>query len=178
MNELTVTKFERLSVSLQDTCYYVRLSFAESLIKGLQSEQIHSRYYTLLFVCAHEIEETLLKKVKAFIQQRFKTIEVKQNESSVLDSSLVRLIHLLAHHPDFSIAADDLNVSAQYLRFFLSCVATADNVSFLYHILQKIKLSKDMVSNELSQVSCFKANIQLKIGNSKNLFLLELLRVV
>lgn len=153
MNELTVTKFERLSVTLQDTCYQVRLHFAESLMKGLQSQQIHSRYYTLLFVCAHEIEQDLLKRVKNVIQQRLKTIEIKQNESSALDSSLVRLIHLLAHHPDFSIATEDLNISAQYLRFFISCVATADNVSFLYHILQKIKLSKDMVSAELSQVS-------------------------
>jgi sister-chromatid-cohesion protein PDS5 len=153
MNELTVTKFERLSVTLQDTCYDVRSAFAKSLIKGLQTEQIHPRYYALLFICAHEPEESLLKQVKSFIQKRLKTMDIKQGESTVLDSSLVRLIHLLAHHPDFSVAVEDLTIFAQYIRFFLSCVATADNVSFLYHIVQKIKLSKDMVSNELSQVS-------------------------
>lgn len=155
-NELTVPKFERLGITLQDTCFYVRSEFAESLMKGLQTEQIHPRYYALLFLCAHEPEEVLLKQVKSFIQKRISAMmNVKGGESSVLDSSLVRLIHILAHHPDFSVATEDLDISAQYIRFYLSCVANPDNASFLYHIVQKIKLSKDMVSPELSQVSFF-----------------------
>ncbi|CEG69090.1 hypothetical protein RMATCC62417_05229 [Rhizopus microsporus] len=153
LNELTVPKFERLSYTLQDTCFYVRLEFAEFLMKGLQTEQIHPRYYSLLFICAHEPEESLLKQIRSFIQKRLSSLEIKQAESTVLDSSLVRLVHLLAHHPDFTITTEDLMVFAQYIRFFLSCVATAENVSFLYHIAQKIKLSKDMVSAELSDNS-------------------------
>ncbi|KAI8646023.1 armadillo-type protein [Parasitella parasitica] len=153
MSELTVPKFEKLSTALQDACYYVRQEFAESLMKGLQSGQIHSRYYTLLFICAHEPEISLLKQVKSFIQKRLSVVEVKQGESSVVDSSLVRLIHLLAHHPDFTEAVEDLNDFSQYFRFFISCVATPDNVSFLYHIAQQIKISKDMVDEELSKNS-------------------------
>lgn len=153
MNELSVPKFERLGITLQDTCFYVRSEFAESLMKGLQTEQIHPRYYALLFLCAHEPEEVLLKQVKSYIQKRISAMSIKQDETSVMDSSLIRLIHILAHHPDFSIATEDLDISAQYLRFYLSCVANSDNVSFLYHIVEKIKLSKDMVAIELSQVS-------------------------
>ncbi|EPB84270.1 hypothetical protein HMPREF1544_08990 [Mucor circinelloides 1006PhL] len=152
-HELTVPKFEKLSVALQDSCYYVRQEFAETLMKGLQSGQIHSRYYTLLFICAHEPELSLLKQVKSFIQKRLSVMEVKQGESSVVDSSLVRLIHLLAHHPDFTEAVDDLNDFGLYFRFFISCVATPDNVSFLYHIVQQIKISKDMVDEALSKNS-------------------------
>lgn len=152
-SELTVPKFEKLGITLQDTCYYVRYEFAESLMKGLQTEQIHPRYYALLFLCAHEPEEVLLKQVKSFIQKRLAATSVKQGESSVLDASLVRLIHLLAHHPDFSVATDDLDISARYLRFYISCVANADNVSLLYYILQNIKLSQDMVSPDLSEVT-------------------------
>lgn len=152
-NELTVPKFEKLSIILQDSCYYVRQEFAESLMKGLQNGQIHSRYYTLLFICAHEPEISLLKQVKSFIQKRLSLLEVKQGESSVVDSSLVRLIHLLAHHPDFTEAVDDLNDFGQYFRFYISCVATSENVSFLYHIVQQIKISKDMVAEELSKNS-------------------------
>jgi sister-chromatid-cohesion protein PDS5 len=151
-NELTVPKFEKLSIILQDSCYYVRQEFAESLMKGLQNGQIHSRYYTLLFICAHEPEISLLKQVKSFIQKRLSLLEIKQGESSVVDSSLVRLIHLLAHHPDFTEAVDDLNDFGQYFRFYISCVATPENVSFLYHIVQQIKISKDMVAEELSKV--------------------------
>ncbi|KAI7902740.1 armadillo-type protein [Cokeromyces recurvatus] len=153
LNELSVPKFEKLSYTLQDTCFYVRQEFAETLMKGLQTEEIHSRYYSLLFICAHEPEASLLKQVKSFIQKRLSSMVIRSGESSVLDSSLVRLIHLLAHHPDFTEAVEDLIVFAQYLKFYLSCVATADNVSFLYHIVQKIKLSKDMVAEELSKNS-------------------------
>ncbi|KAL9541955.1 hypothetical protein MBANPS3_008853 [Mucor bainieri] len=152
-SELTVPKFEKLSVALQDPCYYVRQEFAETLMKGLQSGQIHSRYYTLLFICAHEPELSLLKQVKSFVQKRLSVMEVKQGESSVVDSSLVRLIHLLAHHPDFSEAVEDLNDFGLYFRFFISCVATPDNVSYLYHIVQQIKISKDMVDESLSKNS-------------------------
>lgn len=122
-------------------------------MKGLQSGQIHSRYYTLLFICAHEPELSLLRQVKSFVQKRLSVMEVKQGESSVVDSSLVRLIHLLAHHPDFTEAVDDLNDFGLYFRFFISCVATPDNVSYLYHIVQQIKISKDVVDETLSKVS-------------------------
>lgn len=168
MNELTVPKFERLGLTVQDTCFYVRAEFAESLMKGLQTEQIHPRYYALLFLCAHEPEEVLLKQIKSFIQKRLSTMTVKQGESSVLDASLVRLIHILAHHPDHSLASEDLDISSQYIRFYLSCVANAENVSFFYYILQNIKLSQDMVSPELSEVSvlffvsfCFSLNLYI-----------------
>ncbi|KAG1459875.1 hypothetical protein G6F56_006067 [Rhizopus delemar] len=153
MHELTVSKYERLSYTLQDTCFYVRSEFAEFLMKGLQTNEIHSRYYAFLFVCAHEPEAALLKQIRSFIQKRLGVFKTKQDGSSVLDTSLVRLIHLLAHHPDFTVSVEDLAIFAQYIRFFLSCVANSDNVSFLYHLAQKIKLSKDMVSDELSHNS-------------------------
>ncbi|KAI8992505.1 armadillo-type protein [Pilobolus umbonatus] len=144
---LTIPQFEKFVFTLQDTCYYVRSEFAESLMKGLQTKQIHSRYYALLFICAHEPEVSLLKQVKLFIQKRHKTDRI------AIDTSIVRLIHILAHHPDFSITQEDLIIFAQYIRFFLSCVATSENASFLYHVIQKIKLSKDVVSEELSENS-------------------------
>ena len=73
---------------------------------------------------------------------------------STTETSFVQLLHILAHHPDFTVATDDLVVFMQYFEFYLSCVATPENVSFLYHVAQKIKSSKDMVSHELSQVNC------------------------
>ncbi|KAI8348451.1 armadillo-type protein [Choanephora cucurbitarum] len=153
VNQLTVPKFEKLGITLQDTCFYVRQEFAESLMKGLHTEQIHSRYYALLFMCAHEPEATLVKQVKGFIQKKLSSIQSKQGDANVLDSALIRLVHLLAHHPDFSEAVEDLEVLAQYFRFYLACVATSDNVAFLYHIVQKIKLSTDTISAEMSKNS-------------------------
>lgn len=158
MSELTIDQFENLGETMQDSCFYVRVEFTNSLIKGLSTGQIHPRYYTLLFLLAHEVEESLLKTARTFVKKKLSIIQLQQHqeESSVLDSTLVRLVHLLAHHPDFSVAVEDLTEFANYLRFYISCVATQENVSFLYHILQKIKLSKDNVNEELSQVNVWK----------------------
>ncbi|OAD78951.1 hypothetical protein PHYBLDRAFT_76970 [Phycomyces blakesleeanus NRRL 1555(-)] len=148
---LTVPKFEKLGLTLQDSCYYVRSELAETLMKGLQIGEIRPRYYTLLFLCAHEPEPELLKQVKYFIRKRASKSE--SGQPSPLEMSFVRLIHLLAHHPDFSVSTEDLLVFSQYIKFYLSCVVSADNVSFLYHVAQEIKSSQDMVTAELSKNS-------------------------
>lgn len=152
IDELTVPKFEKLSILLQDSCYYVRQEFAETLMKGLQTGNIHPRYYTLLFMCAHEPELSLLKQVKAFLHKHLSDMQSQQGETSVV-GCFVRLIHLLAHHPDFSEAVDDLYDFSQYFRFFISCAATPDNISSLYQSVQQIKVSTDKVTEALSVVN-------------------------
>lgn len=72
-----------------------------------------------------------------------------------METSFMQLIHILAHHPDFSISNNDLVLFMQYLKFFISCVASPDNVAYLYHVTQKIKLSKDVRSIEQSEVNTY-----------------------
>jgi sister-chromatid-cohesion protein PDS5 len=67
--------------------------------------------------------------------------------------SLVQLIHLLAHHPDFDEAEEDIKLFIPYIELFLDSVATSDNISFLYHIGQKIKATTDAVDPDNSKVS-------------------------
>lgn len=94
---------------------------------------------------------------------------------------LVRLIHLLAHHPDFSTDVEDLktfsrysylylsmprssfpvvisdiclaSINCRYLEFFLDCVATKENVSLLYYLSLKVKTVRDARSSEYDSVS-------------------------
>lgn len=148
--ELTVTKFERLALTVQDSCYYVRAMFAETLMKGLKLNQIHPRYFALLFLYAHEPESDLIKQIKNYIKRR---AAAEKGHSTIMETSFVVLMHILAHHPDFTVANDDLMLFVHYFEFYLSCIATPDNVSFLYHVAQKIKSSRDMVSPEHSQAS-------------------------
>ncbi|KAI9265204.1 armadillo-type protein [Phascolomyces articulosus] len=149
-NRLNVSQFEHLALTIQDDCYQVRYGFAETIMKGIPVNQVHMRYLSVLFLVAHEIEGNLLKQINYFIKKR----SLKQYDSSAaIETSFVQLLHILAHHPDFTIATEDLIVFTQYFEFYLSCIATQDNVSFLYHVAQKVKSSKDMVSNELSQNS-------------------------
>ncbi|KAG0164485.1 hypothetical protein DFQ30_009873 [Apophysomyces sp. BC1015] len=151
-SRMSVPDFERLGLTLQDSCYYVRQGFAETLMRGLQAYKIHPRYHSLLFLCAHEPEPQLFKQIKHFIQKRPTTLQFGQRVSD-LEIAFTQLVHLMAHHPDFVVATEELLLFSRYIEFYLSCVANADNVSFLYQVAQKIKSSKDNVSEELSQNS-------------------------
>lgn len=131
--------------------------FAETLMKGLKLNQIHPRYFALLFLYAHEPESDLIKQIKNYIKRR---AAAEKGHSTIMETSFVVLMHILAHHPDFTVANDDLMLFVHYFEFYLSCIATPDNVSFLYHVAQKIKSSRDMVSPEHSQAS---------IGNHRTL---------
>ncbi len=81
---------------------------------------------------------------------------------------LVRLLHTLAHHPDFSTAHEDLlDLSkyvvlssffhqkanrCRYIQFYLDLIATSENVSLLYHLATKGKTVRDHTSFAHSEV--------------------------
>lgn len=62
-----------------------------------------------------------------------------------------RLIHLLAHHPDFSAAdrqeSDLVNFSV-YFAFYFDAIATADNLVLIYHYCQRIKQVADALPQD------------------------------
>ena len=100
------------------------------------------------------------------------------------EHSFIRLLHLLAHHPDFRVEQEYLpdiakytNSSScslliltlhlnRYIQFFLDLVATSDNIALLYHIALKSKTVRDAESHSYSEVGgdltfffiCFHAN--------------------
>lgn len=68
----------------------------------------------------------------------------------------MRLIHLLAHHPDFEGEEHDeeeIATMSKYLEMYLETLATQDNVSFLWHLAGKIKSVRDKHSPEYDTVS-------------------------
>ena len=87
------------------------------------------------------------------------------------EHSFIRLLHLLAHHPDFRVEQEYLpdiakytNSSScslliltlhlnRYIQFFLDLVATSDNIALLYHIALKSKTVRDAESHSYSEVS-------------------------
>jgi len=81
----------------------------------------------------------------------------------------VRLLHTLAHHPDFSTGHEDLldlakcvivpfsltldiECTYRYIQFYLDLVATQENVALLYHLASKGKTVRDHVSFTHSEV--------------------------
>lgn len=83
-------------------------------------------------------------------------------QKSYIEMSLVQLVHLLAHHPDFGESEEDLKLFVPYIELFLDCVATSDNISFLYHIGQKFKATTDAVDPSCSKVSFVPFNMREK----------------
>lgn len=149
-NQLSVERFEQMCLVLQDSCYQVRERYAHELMTGLRYNEVHYRYLSSLFLMAHEIESGLFKEVKYFLE---KWAIKHKSETTAMEASFMQLIHILAHHPDFSISTNDLALFMRYLQFFISCMAAPENVAYLYHVTQKIKLSKDVRANEQSESS-------------------------
>lgn len=81
-----------------------------------------------------------------------------------------RLLHLLAHHPDFSTDPDDIAMTAQcarlllasfwstvtrvrrYIRFYLENIAGSENISFLYHLAAVLKTVRDAATDQHNEV--------------------------
>ncbi|CAG8556181.1 7930_t:CDS:10 [Paraglomus brasilianum] len=67
-----------------------------------------------------------------------------EDNLAMFEMALVRLIYLLSHHPDFSCEIKDLIDAMKYIDFFLDTMANADNMSFLYYIVGRLKQVQDI----------------------------------
>ena len=65
-----------------------------------------------------------------------------------MEMMLIRLLHLLADHPDFAISEEEMQDIAKYIQFYLSLVANADTISLLYHLSSKGKTVRDADSQD------------------------------
>jgi sister-chromatid-cohesion protein PDS5 len=139
----------------QDSCFIVRREFVQYIITQLTSEQLHCRYSAALFLLAYEPEAALVKQAKKFTHDYL----LVPGREKMLSVVLTHLIHLVAHHPDFSVGIEELDHFSQYFKYFIACIATSTNVSLLYHTAQRIKISSDAVNESLSQVSIHKRDL-------------------
>lgn len=58
-----------------------------------------------------------------------------------------RLVHLLAHHPDFEMTHESVVEMSRYIKFYTLTVATADNISLIFHLAEKLKTVRDAESD-------------------------------
>jgi len=63
----------------------------------------------------------------------------------------IQFLHLLAHHPDFSLTQESVPDMAKYIDFYLGTVASSENVSLLYHLAGKAKTVRDSESHLYSE---------------------------
>ncbi|KAF9164922.1 hypothetical protein DFQ26_000858 [Actinomortierella ambigua] len=163
---VSVSEYVRLALTMQDSVYQVRQSFAGRITKYLRAQELHIRYLAVLALAAHEPEAELRVSIRSFL--------VKQSKSQAYDKTLMlneltlaRVIHLVASHPDFAIeppeeaetsasgpssrpapttamtghqhTSEQLNQALAYIDFYLEAMANAENVSLHYYIATLLK---------------------------------------
>jgi sister-chromatid-cohesion protein PDS5 len=63
----------------------------------------------------------------------------------------IRLLHLLAHHPDFGEGHEELVDLSQYLDFYLDLIASSETVSLIYHLALRAKTVQDSEGDQFSR---------------------------
>jgi len=148
--ETLIPRFLRLAVVVQDSCYNVRISFLSKLISLLQSRKLPARYNVILFLTIHDPEEDVKTKASSYVQAAIKKLPAAFKMQH-LELTFIRLLHLLAHHPDFSTSPEDMMDIAKYIVFYLDLVGSAETISLLYHLAMKGKTVRDVESHSHSQ---------------------------
>ncbi|KAF8726601.1 hypothetical protein AX14_007667 [Amanita brunnescens Koide BX004] len=145
-----IPKFLRLAVVVQDSCYNVRISFLSKLISRLQSRKLPPRYNVILFLTIHDPEEDVKTKASSYVQAAMKKLPAAFKIQH-LEMTFIRLLHLLAHHPDFSTSPEDMMDIAKYIVFYLDLVGSTETISLLYHLAMKGKTVRDAESHSHSE---------------------------
>ncbi|KAF9443853.1 ARM repeat-containing protein [Macrolepiota fuliginosa MF-IS2] len=142
---LVMENFGRLVLTIQDTCYGVRSTFLNKLIVLFMSRKLPPAFSVIFFLTVHDPEEDVKTSAEACVRSLLRKLSPAQRVE-YFELMFVRLLHTLAHHPDFGTEHDDLLDLAKYLKFYLGLIATSENVSLLYNLTQKGKTVRDHAS--------------------------------
>ncbi|KAI1393575.1 armadillo-type protein [Hypoxylon trugodes] len=162
--------FNQLAFLTQDPSAMVRRLFIEKLQKYLVQNKLRPRFYTMIFLTAFEPDTNLKNQIETWIRSRARFY--RDAKHSVMESTMGRLISLLAHHPDYGTSADDLIDHARYLLYYVSNVATEANFGMIYKYAERVKQTKDGINPEESErlyvVSDLAQNILRRWQEKKN----------
>ncbi|OTB20344.1 hypothetical protein K445DRAFT_312784 [Daldinia sp. EC12] len=141
--------FNQLAFLTQDPSAMVRRLFVEKLQKYLVQNKLRPRFYTMIFLTAFEPDIAFKSQIETWIRSRARFFrDAKQN---VMESTMGRLISLLAHHPDYGTEVDDLIDHARYLLYYVSNVATEANFGMIFKYAERVKQTRDGITPEQSE---------------------------
>ncbi|OCH91293.1 hypothetical protein OBBRIDRAFT_792457 [Obba rivulosa] len=142
--------FVPLAIIIQDPIYCVRIKFVTKLVALLSVRKLPPQFNMIPFLSVHDPEADVKNKTKAYVVYAQRAMS-KQLRLASFDMNFIRFLHLLAHHPDFSVSEESLPDIAKYIDFFLDLVATAENIALLYHLAMKAKTVRDAESHTFSE---------------------------
>ncbi|KAI1104252.1 armadillo-type protein [Jackrogersella minutella] len=162
--------FNQLAFLTQDPSAMVRRLFVEKLQKYLVQNKLRPRFYTMIFLTAFEPDTAFKNQIETWIRSRAHFF--RDAKQSVMESTMGRLISLLAHHPDYGTEVDDLIDHARYLLYYVSNVATEANFGMIFKYAERVKQTRDGItpaeSERLYVVSDLAQNILRKWQEKKN----------
>ncbi|KAI2637410.1 armadillo-type protein [Xylaria nigripes] len=146
---LSPTDFNQLALLTQDSCAHVRRLFVGKLQKYLVQNRLRARFYTIIFLTAFEPHAEFKNQVETWIRSRARFF--REAKQTVMESTLARLISLLAHHPDFSPEAEELVDHARYLLFYVNNIATETNFGMIFKYAERVKQTLDGIDSSKSE---------------------------
>ncbi|KAF2481347.1 hypothetical protein BDY17DRAFT_301178 [Neohortaea acidophila] len=146
---LTPADFNRLSSLAQDSTSEIRAGFVRALKRYLGTGVLPNRFYALAFLYAFEPTKETMQSTVTWLKSRA-ALSAKLNDG-VIEGVFVRLLSLLAHHPDFSRKPEELEDFLEYIMFYLKNVATQAMLPTLYGIAQRLKQVQDGIDPEKSE---------------------------
>ncbi|KAL7626837.1 Sister chromatid cohesion protein pds5 [Parahypoxylon ruwenzoriense] len=164
------TDFNQLAFLTQDQSAMVRRLFIEKLQKYLVQNKLRPRFYTMIFLTAFEPDISFKNQIETWIRSRARFYrDAKQN---VMESTMGRLISLLAHHPDYGTEVDDLIDHARYLLYYISNIVAETNFGVIFKYAERVKQTRDGIdpskSENLYVVSDLAQSILRKWQDKKN----------
>ena len=148
-DQLDPVSFNKLAELVQDSELQVRRHFMEKLQNYITRSRLRARFYTILFLVAFEPVAELKNRVETWIRSRARYYA--ESKKQILEAMIGRLIPLLAHHPDYSSDTADVADFANYFLFYLSTVATEENISLIYKYAERVKQTRDGIDPDASE---------------------------
>ncbi|KAG9311776.1 armadillo-type protein [Chiua virens] len=142
--------FMWLAIAVQDPCFHVRMKFLTKLVSLLTARKLPPRFNVIPFLTIHDPEAEVRDTAIAYILFVMRSIQPAARVEH-LEIIFIRLLHLLAHHPDFATAHENMQDMAKYVDFYLDLIASSDNIALLYHLALKAKTVRDSESHTYSE---------------------------
>ena len=130
----------KIGLLVQDTVYQVRERIIQEL--GTLCNSLPTKFVILFPLAAQEPEEELLQKSKSFMSA---AVSTKRDKISYY---FLDFLHLLAHHPDFTLDKEDVALFDPYIKYCIEILANSESVSFLYSQAGELKTVKDKLAED------------------------------
>ncbi|KAJ7039761.1 armadillo-type protein [Mycena alexandri] len=143
-------RFVKLALVVQDTAFEVRIAYLKKLIALSHPQKVPVHYSVIPFLTVHDPETDVKTLAISYVNGVGRKLSAAKRVQH-MEMMFIRLLHLLAHHPDFATSQEEMLDMAKYIEFYLGQIASADTISLLYHLATKAKTVRDAESEHYSE---------------------------